>query len=221
MEILLDFDGTVVKHEFPKVGEDIGAVPVLKKLVEAGHKLILFTMRSDVENPTTLDKDIVTESGNFLTQAINWFEENDIPLYGIQTNPTQHTWTTSPKAYGQLIIDDTALGIPLIKKVGQKPYVDWHKLDIYFSTENYYGESNKEIIENYCCETFEIVAATFLWYSFVNEDGEMGSDEDTRTRIMPIIKDTGMRVNYCPGCGTKIRNIHTTREAILKAHVKK
>jgi len=30
MDIVIDFDGTVVTHEFPKVGRDIGAVPVLK-----------------------------------------------------------------------------------------------------------------------------------------------------------------------------------------------
>ena len=28
--IAIDFDGTVVTHEYPKVGRDIGAVPVLK-----------------------------------------------------------------------------------------------------------------------------------------------------------------------------------------------
>lgn len=27
----LDFDGTCVTHEFPKIGKDIGAIPVLKK----------------------------------------------------------------------------------------------------------------------------------------------------------------------------------------------
>ena len=46
MVIAVDFDGTCVTHEFPKVGKDIGAVPVLKKLVEKGHKIILYTMRS-------------------------------------------------------------------------------------------------------------------------------------------------------------------------------
>ena len=47
MEICIDFDGTCVTHDFPKVGKDIGAIPVLKKLIENGHNLILFTMRSD------------------------------------------------------------------------------------------------------------------------------------------------------------------------------
>ena len=33
MIIAVDFDVTCVTHEFPKVGKDIGAVPVLKELI--------------------------------------------------------------------------------------------------------------------------------------------------------------------------------------------
>ena len=44
--IVLDFDGTVVKHRYPAVGEDIGAVPVLQRVVKNGHQLLLNTMRS-------------------------------------------------------------------------------------------------------------------------------------------------------------------------------
>lgn len=32
----IDFDGTVVTHDFPKIGKDIGAVPVLRN-----HPLLL------------------------------------------------------------------------------------------------------------------------------------------------------------------------------------
>lgn len=39
MVIAVDFDGTCVTHEFPKVGKDIGAVPVLKELVEGVIRL--------------------------------------------------------------------------------------------------------------------------------------------------------------------------------------
>ena len=39
MIIAIDFDGTCVYHDYPYVGKDIGAVPVLKELVAAGHKL--------------------------------------------------------------------------------------------------------------------------------------------------------------------------------------
>ena len=95
--INVDFDGTCVTHEFPLVGKEIGAIPVLKALVANGYGLILFTMRSKA----------------YLDAAIDWFKRNDIELYGIQTNPTQHKWTSSPKSYAHLMIDDSALGCPL------------------------------------------------------------------------------------------------------------
>lgn len=128
--IAIDFDGTCVTHEFPKVGEDIGAVPVLKKLIANGHRFILFTMRSDIVNPKSEDNELHLESGNYLTEAIEWFKENDIPLYGIQTNPTQHTWTTSPKAYANYYIDDAAIGTPLTTREGvTRPFVDWKLME--------------------------------------------------------------------------------------------
>lgn len=129
MTILIDFDGTCVTHDFPKVGKEIGAVPVLKKLVKAGHNLILFTMRSDrLEKKDTGDPNISDVTGLFLTDAVNWFKSHDIPLYGINTNPTQKNWTSSPKAYGELMIDDSALGAPLIinPELSMKPYIDWN-----------------------------------------------------------------------------------------------
>ena len=131
MEICIDFDGTCVTHEFPKVGKDIGAVPVLKKLVEAGHNLILFTMRSDIEEVTSDDYGIHKQAGEYLTDAVNWFIDNQIPLHGVNVNPTQHTWTKSPKAYGQLYIDDAALGCPLIynPEISDRPFVDWAKVE--------------------------------------------------------------------------------------------
>lgn len=130
MIIAIDFDGTCVTHEFPKVGKDIGSASVLRELINSGHQLILFTMRSDIVNPTGENNALHLESGNYLTDAINWFKENDIPLYGIQTNPTQHTWTTSPKAYAQLYIDDAALGCPLLynDKISNRPFVDWFEV---------------------------------------------------------------------------------------------
>ena len=73
---------------------------------------------------------IVAESGNYLSEAVQWFKDNGIELWGIQTNPEQHTWTTSPKAYAHLYIDDAGLGIPLIfdRTVSTRPFVDWIKV---------------------------------------------------------------------------------------------
>lgn len=131
MEICIDFDGTCVTHEFPKVGKDIGAIPVLNKLADAGHNLILFTMRSDIEEVTSDDYGIHKQAGEYLTDAVNWFIDNHIPLHGVNVNPTQHTWTKSPKAYGQLYIDDAALGCPLIynSEISDRPFVDWAKVE--------------------------------------------------------------------------------------------
>lgn len=131
LSIVVDFDGTCVTHEFPHVGKDIGAVPVLKRLVNEGHRLILFTMRSNrLIGGDTGDLTILDYTGNFLDDAVNWFKNNDIELFGIQSNPTQHEWTTSPKAYGQMYIDDAALGCPLVfPGFGLRPYVDWEKVE--------------------------------------------------------------------------------------------
>ena len=130
MTINIDFDGTCVTHDFPRVGKEIGAVPVLKRLVENGHQLILFTMRSDrTEKKETNDPTIQDVTGAFLTDAVNWFKKNDIPLFGINTNPEQISWTTSPKPYAQIYIDDAALGCPLIyPEDGSRQYVDWHEV---------------------------------------------------------------------------------------------
>jgi hypothetical protein len=118
MTIAVDFDGTCVTHDYPNVGADIGAVPVLKKLVEDKHQLILWTMRS----------------GKELKDAVMWFRINDIPLYGIQTNPTQNSWTDSPKAYANLYIDDAALGAPLIydENISPREFIDWSAVGDYF-----------------------------------------------------------------------------------------
>lgn len=131
MDIVIDFDGTCVTHEFPQVGKDIGAVPVLKKLVKNGHNLVLFTMRSDLKKSTYRNQGKELPAGNYLTDAVNWFEENGIVLYGIQRNPSQDSWTESPKAYGQLIIDDAALGCPLVfdDSLSVRPFVDWEAVN--------------------------------------------------------------------------------------------
>lgn len=130
MIIAIDFDGTCVTHEFPTVGKDIGAVPVLKELVANGHKLILWTMRSDIEDPSSDDSDIHASGGKYLTDAVNWFRDNGIELWGIQRNPEQGSWTHSPKAYAQLYIDDAALGCPLMSVPSHcdRPFVDWAKV---------------------------------------------------------------------------------------------
>jgi len=131
MIIAIDADGTCWTHDFPNMGTDIGAAPVLKKLVKNGHQLILHTMRSDREIAGGVKDDKIADvTGLFLTDALNWFKENDIPLYDVNNNPTQHTWTTSRKIYAHMYVDDAALGIPLIYGKHERPYVDWEGVEL-------------------------------------------------------------------------------------------
>lgn len=136
--ILIDFDGTCVTHDFPHIGKDIGAVPVLKELSAKGHKLVLFTMRCDHEEDFIPNNDPGDVGpGKYLTAAVNWFKEHDIPLYGINTNPQQKEWTSSPKAYGNYMIDDTALGCPLKfdPTLSDKLFVDWNEIKLLLQIE--------------------------------------------------------------------------------------
>ena len=119
--IAVDFDGTCVTHEYPKIGRFIGSQKVLQRIVREGGRLILWTMRSNEQ----------------LAAAVNWFEENGIPLYGIQRNPTQINWTSSPKAYAQIYIDDAGLGCPM--KPGlkdERPFVDWREVELLLFGDN-------------------------------------------------------------------------------------
>jgi hypothetical protein len=118
----VDFDGTCTTHEYPNIGKDIGAVPVLKRLVEAGHKLIVFTMRSDTPEQ---------DKRQHLQEAVKWFKDNGIQLYGSQVNPQQRHWTSSPKCYAQLYIDDAALGCPLTidSEISDRPFVNWTEVE--------------------------------------------------------------------------------------------
>lgn len=114
MVIAIDFDGTVVTHEYPKVGQDTGATQTLLELIENGHQLILYTMRD----------------GPQLEEAIKWFEDRNIPLWAVNKNPEQSSWTGSAKVYANLYIDDAALGVPLVSPTvkGMRPFVDWEQV---------------------------------------------------------------------------------------------
>lgn len=118
MDIAIDFDGTCVTHEYPYIGKDIGAIPVLKKITDKGHRLILFTMRS----------------GKKLDEAVNWFKTNNIPLYSVGYNPGQGNWTSSTKCYAQLYIDDAGFGCPLLfnDQLSERPFVNWKAIEDYF-----------------------------------------------------------------------------------------
>ena len=113
--IAVDFDGTIVTHEYPKIGHLVPyAKDVLIKMQDYEYKIILYTMRSNKE----------------LSDAVRFVENLGIKLYGVNENPTQKTWTSSPKVFADFYIDDTAIGCPLeYSKIGVRPYVDWMEIN--------------------------------------------------------------------------------------------
>ena len=128
MVIGIDFDGTCVTHEYPEIGESIGAEKVLRDLVKNGHQLVLCTMRG--HKPY--------EGRDLLQEAVDWLEKNGIKLIGVNRAPLQDTWTDSPKPYAQMYIDDAALGCPIIESdISDRPYVDWDKLDKIFRSNGF------------------------------------------------------------------------------------
>lgn len=109
--IAIDFDGTIVKHAYPRIGEPVPeALDVITELTGNGHFIILWTMRS----------------GKELNEAVDYLTEKGVALYGINYNPSQGEWTKSPKAYAHHYIDDAALGCPLIYPDEGRPYVNWN-----------------------------------------------------------------------------------------------
>ena len=113
--IAVDFDGTIVTHEYPKIGQLVPyAKDVLLKIQDYDYKIILYTMRSNKE----------------LSDAVQFIENLGIRLYGINQNPTQKEWTTSPKVYANYYIDDAAIGCPMTyPENGKRPYVDWMRIN--------------------------------------------------------------------------------------------
>lgn len=126
--IAVDFDDTVVKQpigsKYPDVGPTIPeAVTVLKKLVDAGHRIIVWTVRD--------------ESQDGILKAVLWYHQNNIPLYGINARPFEESEqdsknmrnSKSPKVRANLYIDDAAAGCPLIQEEGWRPFVDWKEIE--------------------------------------------------------------------------------------------
>lgn len=133
MTIILDFDGTCVTNDFPRIGKEIGAIPVLKRLQERGHKIVLFTARAD-------DMDNEFFQGNFLTDAVNWFTENGIKLYGINNNPDNDDLGYTRKVTGDVVIDDMAIGAPLTTNhhISAKPFIDWDNVEYILDVMGYF-----------------------------------------------------------------------------------
>lgn len=125
MIIAIDFDGTLVDHVFPEIGKPVpGAFEWLKRFKEAGAFLILYTMRADERGGKSIEK--FPGERRFLTEAVEFCRAQGVEFDALNRNPQQDEWTSSPKAYAHIYIDDAAFGCPLTPPTnGGRPCVDW------------------------------------------------------------------------------------------------
>ena len=98
MIIAVDFDGTIVKHEYPKIGSPIPfAIETLLEIQKDGHKLILWTVRR----------------GEHLQEAIDYCAERGLYFFAENENyrgETEERSEYSRKLKSDMFIDDRNLG---------------------------------------------------------------------------------------------------------------
>lgn len=135
--ILCDFDGTIV----PQVPEgycdvDTGAERVLKKLIDAGHLIVLWTCRNNSKsNPYNYTNGRFRDETS-LEEAVRWFIDRNIPLYGVNEVPNEKSLVgVSRKILGDLLIDDTCIGIPIVW--GDVTYVSYETGEFIYNYRTY------------------------------------------------------------------------------------
>jgi len=99
MTIAVDFDGTIVEHRYPEIGQERPfAIETLKMLIRDRHKLILWSVRE----------------GKLLDEAVNWCRERGVEFYAVNKDYPEETFDNnqhfSRKLKVDLWIDDRNIG---------------------------------------------------------------------------------------------------------------
>ncbi len=97
IKIAVDFDGTIVEHDYPKIGkEKLFAFQTLKELEKLGVRLILWTFRT----------------GKELEDAVDYCRLNGIEFYAVNKNYPEEVFdeTVSRKIDADIYIDDKNIG---------------------------------------------------------------------------------------------------------------
>lgn len=100
MTIAVDFDGTIVEHRYPEIGEEIPfATDTLKALIADHHKLILWSVRE----------------GKLLDDAVEWCRQRGVEFYAVNKDYPEEDGTNnnnhfSRKIKADLFIDDRNVG---------------------------------------------------------------------------------------------------------------
>ena len=94
MIVSFDFDGTLCKHEFPKIGSpNIEMINLARRLKSEGHKLILYTCRD----------------GEYLKDAVDWCKAWGIEFDAVNDDLPEvkkEFYCKSVKVYADIYIDD-------------------------------------------------------------------------------------------------------------------
>ena len=98
MIIAVDFDGTIVEHRYPRIGEEIPfAIDTLKLLQQEKNRLILWSVRE----------------GTLLEEAVEWCKARGLEFYAVNKDYPEEQKSHqgfSRKLKADLFIDDRNLG---------------------------------------------------------------------------------------------------------------
>ena len=98
MIIAVDFDGTIVEHIYPQIGNEIPfATATIRKLIEEQHQVVLWTVRK----------------GKLLEEAVNWCKERGVEFYAVNKNFPEEVVEGNDgfcKINADIFIDDKNLG---------------------------------------------------------------------------------------------------------------
>jgi hypothetical protein len=97
VRIAVDFDGTIVEHDYPGIGkEKLFAFQTLREFEKLGARLILWTFRN----------------GQELEEAVEFCRKNGIEFYAVNKNYPEEVFdeTISRKIDADIYIDDKNLG---------------------------------------------------------------------------------------------------------------
>lgn len=97
VKIAIDFDGTIVEHEYPEIGkEKLFAFQTMKELEKKGARLILWTFRI----------------GNELDDAVEFCRKNGVEFYAVNKSYPEEIFdeTISRKINADIYIDDKNVG---------------------------------------------------------------------------------------------------------------
>jgi hydroxymethylpyrimidine pyrophosphatase-like HAD family hydrolase len=98
LTIAIDFDGTIVEHQYPAIGEEMMfAFDTLKALQNQGHRLILWTFRS----------------GKELDEAVEYCRKHGVEFFAVNKNYPEEKFdeaTISRKIIADVYVDDRNVG---------------------------------------------------------------------------------------------------------------